>query len=156
MSVSTGTIKFEGTERLADLIMSLQRCFLLHLSKELTRGQVSFPQYFLLGLIAGKQSLSMSEVAEKMHHSTAAATGLVDRLENLQYVERTHAPNDRRKVLVRITNKGSALVDRIRQDVVTNLEEIMELLSPEERDAWLRVYEKIHSFCQSTDTPCDK
>ncbi len=50
--------------------------------------------------------VTMSEVAERMDHSTAAATGLVDRLENLGYVERTHATNDRRKVLVRITPKG--------------------------------------------------
>ncbi len=129
---------------------------MLRLSEELSRGQVSFPQFFLLGHIASQESLSMSEIAEKMSHSTAAATGLVDRLENLDYVQRTHALNDRRKVMVKITDKGSALVDRIRQDIVNNLSQIMTLLPLEEQRAWLSIYEKIHSYCQSKNTPCSE
>ncbi len=141
-------------ERLADIIMTMQRCLMLRLSDELSRGQVSFPQFFLLGHIASHDSLSMSEIAAKMSHSTAAATGLVDRLENLDYVHRTHAANDRRKVLVKITKKGNALVDRIRQDIVNNLSQIMELLPREEQKAWLSIYEKIHSYCQSKQSSC--
>lgn len=143
--------------RLADIILSLQRCFMLRLSEELTPGQVSFPQFFLLGHIDSQsQSLSMSEIAEKMNHSTAAATGLVDRLENLGYVQRFHAANDRRKVLVKITKKGSALVERIRQDIVSNLSQMMELLPPDEQRAWLSIYEKIYAFCQSKNRPCSE
>lgn len=144
----------EKVERLADIVMNLQRCFMLRLSEELARGQVSFPQFFLLGHMATKASLSMTEIAEKMNHSTAAATGLVDRLENLNYVQRTHAPNDRRKVLVKITKKGLALVERIRLDIVQNLSEIMATLTPSEQTAWLQIYEKIFSYCQNKPSPC--
>jgi len=126
---------------------------MLRLSEELSRGQVSFPQFFLLGHIDSHDSLSMSEIAEKMSHSTAAATGLVDRLENLDYVQRTHAANDRRKVLVKITKKGSALVERIRQDIVKNLVQIMDLLDPDEQKAWLSIYEKIYHYCQIKNQP---
>jgi len=131
-------------ERLADIIMVMQRCFVQHLSEELSRGQVSFPQFFLLGHIASKDSLSMSEIAERMTHTTAAATGLVDRLENLDYVRRMHDEEDRRKVLVRITPKGTALVGRIRQDIVDKLSLLTGLLSPDEQTTWLQIYEKIH------------
>ena len=143
-------------ERLADLVMTMQRCFMIRLSEELARGQVSFPQFFLLGHIAAQDSLSMSEIAGKMNHSTAAATGLVDRLENLDYVQRAHAANDRRKVLVKITKKGTALVERIRQDIVNNLSQVMDLLPPDEQRAWLSIYEKIHAYCQSKNTPCSE
>ena len=130
---------------------------MLRLSEELAPGQVSFPQFFLLAHIGAQtKPLSMSEIADKMNHSTAAATGLVDRLENLGYVQRTHAANDRRKVLVKITRKGHALVDRIRQDIVTNLSEMMELLPGDEQKAWLSIYEKIHAFCQSKNRPCSE
>lgn len=146
-----------GVERLAELIMSLQRCFILHLSEELSRGQVSFAQFFLLGHIATHDSLSMSEVADKMNHSTAAATGLVDRLENLGYVQRMHAPNDRRKVLVKITTKGADLVDSIKQDIIANLRQLMEQLTLDEQKNWLCIYEKIHSFCQNKpNRTCEK
>lgn len=142
-------------ERLADIVMSLQRCFVLRLSEQLGRGQVSFPQYFLLGHLSDGIPVTMSEVAERMDHSTAAATGLVDRLENLGYVERTHATNDRRKVLVRITPKGTELVERMRQDIVNNLSQIMEMLEPEERRSWLNIYEKIYQFCHNKEKSCE-
>ena len=96
-------------ERLADIFTVLQRCFLMNLSKELSRGKVSFPQYFLLGFLAQKEFLTMSEIAAKMSHTTAAATGLVDRLEKLGYVRRTHASDDRRKIEVQITGAGLQL-----------------------------------------------
>ena len=132
-------------ERLADIIMMMQRCFVQHLSEELSRGQVSFPQYFLLGHIASSESLSMTEIADKMAHTTAAATGLVDRLENLGYVRRMHASDDRRKVLVRITPKGVDLVGRIRQDIISKLSVVTGILEPEEQTTWLHIYEKIHA-----------
>ena len=132
-------------ERLADIIMVMQRCFVQHLSEELSRGQVSFPQFFLLGHIASSESLSMTEIADKMTHTTAAATGLVDRLENLGYVRRTHGADDRRKVLVRITPKGLALVGRIRQDIVGKLSLVTGILEPKDQTTWLRIYEKIHA-----------
>ena len=46
-------------------MMMLQRCLMLRLSEELSRGQVSFPQFFLLGHIAAHDFLSMSEIAER-------------------------------------------------------------------------------------------
>lgn len=146
----------KDVERLADIIMSLQRCFILRLSEGLSQGQISFPQYFLLAHIATQNSLTMSEVAERMNHSTAAATGLVDRLENLDYVQRMHAANDRRKVLVKITKKGLALVNHTREDMVANLNNVMVLLEPDEQKAWLRIYEKINTYCQTKQqSSCD-
>ena len=91
----------------------------------------------------------MSAIAQKMGHTTAAASGLVARLENLGYVVRTIAREDRRKVLVCITDKGSALVRRIREEMVGNLMKIMTYLSPAEQKAWLHIYSKIYDYCQS-------
>ena len=92
---------------LADFILFSQREFLLNLSKDLGRGNVSFSQFYLLSYLSTSRELTMTDIARKMGHSTAAATGLVDRLEKLGYVERSHAADDRRKVMVRITAKGS-------------------------------------------------
>ena len=136
-------------ERLADIITVLQRKFLMNLSKELARGNVSFAQYCLLGFLSQQPRLSMSEIAKKMGHSTAASTGLVDRLETLGYLKRAHATDDRRKIMVQITRAGSLLVGQIRQDVAGNIQKISELLTASERDAWLQIYEKIYDFCQS-------
>src|SRR5216110_58538 len=136
-------------ERLSHIILEMQRCFLLHLCKELAPGNVSFPQFFLLAYLDRKEVLTMSEIAKKMGHTTAAASGLVARLENLRYVIRSAARDDRRKVMVCITAKGSTLVQRIREEMVGNLMKILNHLTPDEQKAWLRIYSKIYDYCQS-------
>jgi DNA-binding MarR family transcriptional regulator len=138
-------------ERLSHIVLEMQRCFVLHLCKELAPGNVSFPQFFLLAFLDQKEVLTMSAIAQKMGHTTAAASGLVARLENLGMVMRSVAREDRRKVMVCITPKGSALVRRIRQEILGNLMKIMEYLSPEEQRAWLQIYSKIYDYCQSKD-----
>ena len=135
----------KDASRLADFIMFTQRSFLLNLSKELNNGNVSFPQFFLLGYLANEDFLTMTDISKKMGHSTAAATGLVDRLEKLGYVQRMHAQDDRRKVMVQITRKGIDLVERIREEIVTSLVDLMEDLDKEDQDALLRTYTKISS-----------
>ena len=136
-------------ERLSHIIMEMQRCFLMHLCKELAPGNVSFPQFFLLTYLDQKEVLTMSAIAQKMGHTTAAASGLVARLENLGYVMRSSSRDDRRKVMVCITPKGSALVRRIREEMMGNLTKIMEHLTPAEQTAWLHIYTKIYNYCQS-------
>src|SRR3982750_804433 len=147
--MESGLVRAE-VERLSQIVLEMQRCFVLHLSKELAPGNVSFPQFFLLTYLDQKEVLTMSAIAQKMGHTTAAASGLVARLENLEYVVRSSAPQDRRKVMVCITPKGSALVRRIREEMMGNLTKVMQHLSPEEQKAWLHIYTKIYNYCQST------
>ncbi|MDA7631052.1 MarR family transcriptional regulator, partial [Akkermansiaceae bacterium] len=112
--------------RLADFVMMTQRSCILNLSSELNRGNISFPQFFLLTYLSSEDYLTMSAIAKKMGHSTAAATGLVDRLEKLGFVERVHAAEDRRKIMVRITSSGSEIVSTMRQHIASELANIME------------------------------
>jgi DNA-binding MarR family transcriptional regulator len=136
-------------ERLSHIVLEMQRCFVLHLCKELAPGNVSFPQFFLLAYLDQKEVLTMSAIAQKMGHTTAAASGLVARLENLAYVVRSVAREDRRKVMVCITPKGSALVRRIREEMVSNLIKLMGHLTPDEQKSWLQIYSKIYDYCRS-------
>lgn len=112
-------------DQVADFIMFTQRSFLLDLSNELNDGNVSYAQFFLLGYLAKEEYLTMTDIAKKMGHSTAAATGLVDRLEKLGYVQRLHAADDRRKVMVQITRKGIELVKRLRDVIAKSVTSVM-------------------------------
>lgn len=134
---------------LASIIMVMQRRFLTTLMGELTRGKVSFPQFFLLGHLCSHGKTGMSRIAELMGHSTPAATGLVQRLEKLGYVVRTTGKGDRRKVTVSATPKGVRLVGGIRSEMTLNLEKVMALLTPAEQRAWLDIYRKINEYCTS-------
>ena len=82
----------------------------------------------------------MTDIARKMGHSTAAATGLVDRLEKLGYMERTHAVDDRRKVLVRITSRGIELVSRLRDELQNQIADAMSETASEDAASFMSSY----------------
>ncbi|MFN0076305.1 MAG: MarR family transcriptional regulator [Prosthecobacter sp.] len=126
--------------KLADFILFSQREFLLNLSRELNRDNISFAQFFLLGYLATSKELTMTDIARKMGHSTAAATGLVDRLEKLGYMERTHAVDDRRKVLVRITSLGIELVSRLRDELQSQIAAAMSETASEDAASFMTSY----------------
>lgn len=135
--MKTNTTQGEITndaERLADFVLFTQRSCILNLASELNKGNVSFPQFFLLTYLSSEEYLTMSDIAKKMGHSTAAATGLVDRLEKLNYVERVHAAEDRRKIMVRITSHGMELVSKMRGEIASNLSDVMSEMDEEEAD----------------------
>ena len=126
--------------KLADFILFSQREFLLNLSRELNRDNISFAQFFLLSYLASSKELTMTDIAKKMGHSTAAATGLVDRLEKLGYMERTHAIDDRRKVMVRVTSKGLDLVSRLRDELQSQIADAMSESSATDAAGFLTAY----------------
>ena len=134
MNASGASVKADA-DRLADFVLFTQRSCILNLSTELNKGNISFPQFFLLTYLSSEEYLTMSDIAKKMGHSTAAATGLVDRLEKLSYVERVHAAEDRRKIMVRITAKGTELVSKMRAEITTDLAGILASLDEDQAEA---------------------
>jgi DNA-binding MarR family transcriptional regulator len=134
MNASGASVKADA-DRLADFVLFTQRSCILNLSTELNKGNVSFPQFFLLTYLSSEEYLTMSDIAKKMGHSTAAATGLVDRLEKLAYVERVHAAEDRRKIMVRITTKGVELVSKMRSEIATDLAGILAGMDEDQAEA---------------------
>lgn len=129
----SGAQKAEA-DRLADFVLFTQRSCILNLSNKLNKDKISFPQFFLLTYLVADEYLTMSSIARKMGHSTAAATGLIDRLQELGYVERGNAANDRRKIIVSITDKGRKLVNEMRTEIASNLAQMMN--SPEQADSF--------------------
>ena len=67
----------------------------------------------------------MGRVAQMMGHSTAAATGMIDKLQVLGMIQRTMAASDRRKIMVCITEKGRDLVQQMRGRIAGDLARMM-------------------------------
>ena len=119
------TISEDEARSLTDFIMYSQRNFILRLSPELNQGKVSYPQFFLLAYLEEEECLSMTSIARMMGHSTAAATGMVDKLEELGHLKRFTAASDRRKTMVRITEGGRKLLARMRGNIARDISSMM-------------------------------
>lgn len=122
---NTNALTEDEARHLADFVLFSQRNCILRLSPELTQDKVSYPQFFLLTYLNEEESLTMSSIAKMMGHSTAAATGMVDKLQELGYIKRFTAAADRRKIMVRITEQGRELITRMRGNIARNLATLM-------------------------------
>ena len=112
-------------EKLVDSMLFAERSCMLDLGRSLNEKSLSYPQFFLLTYLANEEYLTMSSIAKKMNHSTAATTGLINRLENLSYVKRFNAIEDKRKICVHITNKGKRAINELKKEVVANLANLL-------------------------------
>lgn len=73
-------------------------------------GSLSIVHLSLLSVLEARGAEPMGVLADELDVSVASATGIVDRMEKRGLVERQHAAEDRRVVLVRPTERGLKLV----------------------------------------------
>jgi DNA-binding MarR family transcriptional regulator len=90
--------------------MSLMKCAS---SERLVRLGISMAQLHILFTLQRSGEMTMSHLADFLNVSLSNATGLVDRLEERGYIERSRVPADRRVVLVRVTAAGEAMLAEV-------------------------------------------
>lgn len=114
------------TTQLVSLALGILNLAAPAINKQNNLDAVSFQQKLLLVHIGRSREMTMTDIARWCGHSTAAATGSIDRLEKLGYVQRAHAIDDRRKVLVRLTPKGSDLVRDLSAGIARELQQAFD------------------------------
>ncbi len=75
-------------------------------SERLLRQGVSMTQIHVMAMLARHGDLPMGRLADLLDVSLSNATGLVDRMEERGLVERVRVPDDRRVVLVKVSDAG--------------------------------------------------
>lgn len=134
--------------RIAAIIQDCQRKIAARLSSELAKGHITIPQYQAILVLKKEEEVSMSEMAEHLCITTAAATSLVDHLVKQKLVERRRSVKDRRVVRVSLTPRGREVLDGVKDEMYRLILSVMEKLAPRERRTWVELYEKIRSLVE--------
>src|SRR3954469_24508840 len=94
---------------------------------------ISVSQYNILRILRGARPsvIRSSDIADRMIYRDPDVTRLVDRLSKQGLVSREQDPEDRRVVLVRITDAGLALLARLDQPADRYTKSVMAGLSPD-------------------------
>jgi DNA-binding MarR family transcriptional regulator len=94
------------------------------------RADVSWTHFYIVSVLERHGDLPMSRLAEVLDVSLSNASGVIDRLEERGFVERIRVPDDRRIVLVRLTDTGrrtmaeiDVLKDEMLQKVLGRLDD---------------------------------
>jgi DNA-binding MarR family transcriptional regulator len=82
-------------------------------SERVLRLGISMAQLHILYMLQRSGEMPMSRLAEGLNVSLSNATGLIDRIEERGFVERTRVPEDRRIVKIRVTPEGTRMLDEI-------------------------------------------
>ncbi|HFZ1301419.1 TPA: MarR family winged helix-turn-helix transcriptional regulator [Klebsiella aerogenes] len=90
-----------------------------------------------------EQPLSQSELAQELGVESATIVPLINRLVELELVERVKPDSDKRKRLLVATAKGMALFHQVKAVADDLREEILTAITPEEREQIHRVLEKL-------------
>ncbi len=80
------------------------------MSERLVRLGISMAQLHIMYTLERDGEMTMSRLADVLGVSLSNASGLVDRMEERGYIERTRVPEDRRIVLVRVTEAGTRMI----------------------------------------------
>jgi DNA-binding MarR family transcriptional regulator len=92
----------------------------------------------VLTILEVEGQLPMGRLADALDVSVASATGIVDRIERRGFVERVHGTDDRRLVLVRLTDAGRGVFEDLEQDRRRHFLGMLEELSDDELADLLR------------------
>lgn len=132
-----------NTRRIGQAWLELTRGSGLHaLRRHLYGHLVEAAQSHALDVLTQSGPVRMSELAERLGVDPSTATRTVMRLEQGNYARRMTAANDRRSVLVEVTEHGQRTFDQVRDRRSELLHAALEGFDETERGAMAELLER--------------
>ena len=142
----------EFADRLNEIMPVVIKEFSRHQVNELYRGKITLPQFLILNFLSQQNESRMTDLAHFMHVTTAAMTGIVDRLVRDNYALRAYDPKDRRIIKINLTPKGSLLVKKINQQRRRMIINIFGRISENDRRDYLRILRQIKDILSENNS----
>lgn len=130
-------------DRVSENLVSISKEFMRHRPGDFYKMKVTLPQLAILELLYRSNELNMSDMARFMNVTTAAMTGIVDRLVRDGYVIRTAVPNDRRVIKIKLMAKGNKIAKDVIEQRRHLITKIFGTLSHIEREEYLNLLTRI-------------
>jgi DNA-binding MarR family transcriptional regulator len=136
----------EFADRLTQIVPVFMREFSQRLTDELHRGKITVPQLIIMTILEKEGTMMMKDLARFMNVSTAAMTGLIQRLVRAGFAKRMFVPADRRVIRVELTVKGAELLKKVNDQRRKMIMEVFGRLGVEERVRYLDTITKVRDI----------
>lgn len=104
------------------------------------------PQCYLLSLISNEEPCKITSLAQKLGVRPSTISTMINRLVDEGYVSREYGHNDRRNVLVSITERGKEVLKRDVENYGKVLQQFIGSLESSELETFTQTFEKISSI----------
>lgn len=142
----------EFADKLNQLMPAVIKEFARRQTNELYKGKITLPQFLILDFLNKKGESKMTDIAHFMCITTAATTGIVDRLVRAGYTVRSYDANDRRIIRMKLTQSGSILVKKVNKERRQMIINIFGKISQAEREKYLEILTHIYSILTAHQT----
>lgn len=129
----------EFADQVTEMHPVIMREFYKHDSGDFYKIRIALPQLVIVNVLARDGELRMTDLARSMNVSTAAMTGIINRLVRDGYVKRTADAKDRRAVMVSVTSKGLKVSRSAAEHHKKLTVRLFSTISPSEREEYLRI-----------------
>lgn len=116
-----------------DVLVTLRqiiRAIDMHSKQLVKRYGLTAPQLMVLKEIMSDQDINIGRVAKKVSLSQATVTNIIDRLETRSLVTRERSSQDKRRVIVRVTDKTREILQNdpsvLQEEFVSNFKKLEE------------------------------
>ena len=110
--------------------------------------RITQTQFMVMVAIHASRTCAMGQLAKGLHVSMPTMTGVISRLARAGLVRRYPRQDDRRGVLVELTGKGQVFIRRFQAVVRARWEEVLQVLSANELEAFHRAIAKVTTRLQ--------
>jgi len=101
------------------------------------------PQGMLIGILVRNGQMKISDLSEKMALSNSTVSGIIDRLEKNEFVERRRSEEDRRVVMVDLTEDFRKEAKERFKTVEDSLSSVLKLATQEEAEEVIKGLETL-------------
>lgn len=115
----------------------------------LTRSEYELLVMLVMNLEGQKTNLAVSELSSLLQITPAGVTHLINPLEEAGYIARLQGPNDRRIVLIGLTEKGTQVAESLIGEVQENLIGLVNYLGEEDSQTLIRLLSRAIAFFSS-------
>lgn len=115
---------------------------------------LTIPQLNMLMTCHDIGPATIKEIAADLEVSAPSVSAMVDRLVELGALTREQSVNDRRQVVVRLTELGANTVLCMEEYMIGALAEVLERVGPRYAEMWCEVYREINRvYGNGSDQP---
>jgi DNA-binding MarR family transcriptional regulator len=115
----------------------------------LTRSEYELLVILKMNVDDQKTAISVSEISNLLQITPAGVTHLINPLEEKGFIKRLPDPNDRRIVLIGLTNKGTKTAEAIIADVQKELIGLVNYLGEEDSRTLVRLMNRALEYFAS-------
>mgnify|MGYP000651644832 CR=1 FL=1 len=126
-----------------DRILRIQADLLALEGKRSAMGELSVAQIHVLSIIRQNGRVSMTELANLLGVSPPSASAMVDRLVEKKLLTRESNPEDRRKVVVSVTDMFMEAVGHLEDAILQSFVDLVDRLGPDAARQWCDVLGKV-------------